>query len=83
MVSFLYFLYNRRTNFSKARKRHPYLKKFENNWATDAICHQYFKNHRRHLLKRVKSVGLDSVVDPSMEDGIIAGNAVISIIDSF
>ena len=35
----------------QARKRHPCLKKFENNWATDALCHQYFKNHRRQLWK--------------------------------
>ena len=48
----------------KAQKRHPYLNHSENNWATDVICHQYFRNHHRHVIKAVNkstSVGFAAV----------------------
>ena len=61
---FIFYIRQRSFNFCQARKRHPYLRRFENSWATDALCHQYFKNHRRHILKRVRRVG-DS---PDVED---------------
>lgn len=55
-------------NFFEARKRYPYLCRFENNWATDALCHQYFKNHRRQLLKRLTHAARSNEnLDPSLE----------------
>jgi hypothetical protein len=36
----------------KARERHPILKHFQNDWATEEIVKQYIKNKRRHGYKK-------------------------------
>jgi hypothetical protein len=39
----------------KARDRHPYLKRFENDWATADLVKQFLRNRRKYLVKREKN----------------------------
>ncbi|KAI0826956.1 hypothetical protein BC628DRAFT_1418998 [Trametes gibbosa] len=40
------------TMFRAARKAHPILRRFVNNWATAAIARQYMQNKRKHAYKQ-------------------------------
>jgi len=35
----------------QARENHPFLKRYRNDWATEEIVKQYFKNKRKHAYK--------------------------------
>jgi hypothetical protein len=38
-------------NRIQARENHPFLKRYRNDWATEEIVKQYFKNKRKHAYK--------------------------------
>jgi hypothetical protein len=41
-----------RLTLIKARDQNPYLKRFQNDWATEEIVKQYFKNKRKNHYKK-------------------------------
>lgn len=63
----------------QARKAHPVLRRYSNNWASAAIARQYMQNKHKHAYKqgyiKKKDAALDKENGPGDDEGAAGGAA--------
>jgi hypothetical protein len=53
--------------FDQARDVHPYLARFENDWATADIVKQYMRNRRKYMARQSRRIASGSKLDRALK----------------